>query len=168
MLAPPTLESPMPERRLTRDIMTTDVTTFLPGSDLIQAAQILFDHHWAGAPVVDGGQVVGVVTLADVVAGKKDPHPPKVFVLFDALLYLGSRRKFEEELRKISAMTVGDAMSSPPITVTSDTTVADVSALMVDQRLSTIPVVDDGELVGVVGRRDVVRLILGAAREGSE
>ena len=133
--------------------------------DLLEAARVLFDNHWVGAPVVDGGEVVGVLTLADVVAGQMDPHLPKVFVLFDALLYLGSRKKFEAELRKISAMTVGDAMTSPPVTVGSSTRLGEVAGLMVDQRLSTIPVVDDGELVGVVGRRDVVRLILHAQKE---
>ncbi len=154
----------MPEQTLARDIMTTDVTAFAPGRDLLEAARILFDRHWAGAPVVDGGEVVGVLTLADVVAGRVDPHPPKVFVLFDALLSLGSRKKFESELRKISAMTVGDAMTAPAVTVAPDARVADVAFLMVDQRLSTIPVVEDGELVGVVGRRDVVRLILAGAQ----
>ena len=158
----------MPEQTLARDIMTEDVTSFGPGTDLLQAARVLFDRRWAGAPVVDGGDVVGVVTLADVVAGRMDPHPPKMFVLFDALLYLGSRKKFEKELRKISAMTVGHAMSSPPETVRSDTSVAEVAGLMVEQRLSTIPVVDAGVLVGVIGRRDVVRLILGAGGKVSE
>lgn len=155
----------MPSQTLARDIMTADVTTFAPGMDLLKAAQVLFDRGWSGAPVVDGGEVVGVLTLADVVAGKVDPHPPKVFVLFDALLYLGSRKKFETELRKISAMTVGDAMTSPAVTVGPQSTVADVAFAMVDQNLSTIPVVEDGALVGVVGRRDVVGLILGAKKE---
>ena len=158
----------MPERTLARDIMTTDVTAFRTGTDLLEAARVLFDRRWAGAPVVDGGSVAGVLTLADVVAGRMDPHPPKVFVLFDALLYLGSRKKYEKELRKISAMTVGDAMSTPPVTVGPDTSVAEVAGLMVEERLSTIPVVEAGRLVGVIGRRDVVRLILGAAREPGE
>lgn len=155
----------MPHKTFAHEIMTTDQPALLPGQDLMEAARSLFDQHRAGAVVVDGGEVVGVLTLADVVAGRMDPHPPKVVVLFDALLYLGSRKKYERELQRISAMTVGDAMTSPAVTIEPETSVAEVAALMVDQRLSTLPVVDRGELVGVVGRRDVVGLILGVGEE---
>ncbi len=158
-------DPPMPETTHASDIMSSPATAFSPDQDLLEAARTLFDNRWGGAPVVKDGKVVGVVTLADVVATHMDPHPPKVFVLFDALLYLGSKKRYDDELRKISAMTVGDAMTSPAISVTSNATVAEVAGAMVDKRLATIPVVDDGKLVGVIGRRDVVRLVLGRTAE---
>ena len=155
----------MPETTHARDIMSSPPTSFSPGQDLLEAARTLFDQRWSGAPVVDGGKVVGVLTLADVVASRMDPHPPKVFVLFDALLYLGSKKRYDDELRKISAMTVGDAMTSPAITLPPSASVADIATVMVDKGLTTVPVVDGGELVGVIGRRDVVGLILGRKKE---
>jgi CBS domain-containing protein len=152
----------MTETVRARDVMTESPGTLRPEQPLLEAAGMLFDRRWAGAPVLDpSGRVVGVLTLADVIATKKELHPPQPFVLFDALLYLGSARRFEHELRKVSAMTVADAMSSPARTIAPDAPISDVAAMMVDERLSTVPVVDGGRLVGVVGRRDVVGLVLG-------
>ncbi len=153
----------MPEVTTAAEIMTSEVTSFGPADALVDAAQTLFDNRWAGAPVVEDGRVVGVLSLADVIAQERSVHTPTPIIVFDALLYLGTRR-FEAELKKVTAMTVGDAMTKPAKTVKPDTTVADLAALMIDEGLSTLPVLDGDALVGVVGRRDVVRLILGRAK----
>ncbi len=152
----------MPETTHARDIMSTRVHTFSPDTELIAAARVLFDNRWAGAPVVEDGDVVGVISLADVIAQRRSVKAPTPLVVFDALLYLGTRR-FERELKKVAALTVGDAMTKPAKTVSPDATVADIAAQMIDEGLTTMPVVDDGKLVGLVGRRDVVRLILSGA-----
>jgi CBS domain-containing protein len=154
----------MPEETRAQDIMTREVTSLASGDKLLDAARLLFDNRWAGAPVLDGGVLVGVLSLTDVLAQERSVHAPTPLIIFDALLYLGTRR-FEKELRKITAMTVGEAMTSPPRTVSPHTTVADIAAMMIDDGLSTVPVVDGvGTVVGVIGRRDVVRLILGRVR----
>lgn len=139
--------------------MTTEVSTFGLDLPLLEAARTLFDNRWAGAPVLEHGKVVGVLSLADVIAQERSVHAPTPLIVFDALLYLGTRR-FESEMKKITAMTVREAMTSPAKTVSPDTKVSEIAAMMIDDALSTVPVVDDGELVGVVGRRDVVRLVL--------
>lgn len=157
----------MPAKTSAAQIMTREVTTFAMDDVLLDAAGVLFDNNWGGAPVVQDGEVVGVVTLMDVISTERSVHAPKPLVLFDALLWLGSRR-FDAEMRKVSAMTVGEAMNSPARTVGPDASVADIAALMADEGLTCVPVVDDGKLVGVVGRRDVVGLILGRVRASQE
>jgi CBS domain-containing protein len=149
----------MPTHTLARDIMSSPVTAFAPGDDLLEAARTLFDNRWQGAPVVDGGRVVGVLTLGDVIALERSVHTPQPFVLLDALIFLGLKR-FNAEMKKVSAMTVGEAMADPAVVIGPDMSVSDVAALMFDERLPTLPVVEDGRLVGIVGRRDIVRLIL--------
>lgn len=149
----------MPETTHAREIMSTRVHTFSPDTDLLSAARVLFDNRWAGAPVIEDGEVVGVLSLADVIAQRRSVKAPTPLVVFDALLYLGVRR-FERELKKVASMTVGDSMTSPAITVEPETTVAAIATLMIDEGLATLPVVQGGKLVGIVGRRDVVRLIL--------
>jgi len=153
----------MPATTTAREIMTADVSTLGPGVSVLDAAQTLFDNRWAGAPVVEDGKVVGVLSLADVIAQERSVHTPTPLMVFDALLYLGTRR-FEKELKKVTAMTVRDAMTSPARTVGPETLVSEIAAIMIDEGLSTMPVLEGGELVGVIGRRDVVRLILGRVR----
>jgi CBS domain-containing protein len=154
----------MPEATKAQDIMTRDVTCLRREDKLLDAARVLFDNRWAGAPVLEDGLLIGVLCLTDVLAQERSVHHPTPLIIFDALLYLGTRR-FEKELKKVTAMTVGQAMTTPARTVTPDTTVADIAAMMIDDGLSTVPVVDGASsLVGVIGRRDVVRLILGRER----
>ena len=153
----------MPSETLVREIMSSPATCFGPSTDLLEAAATLFDNNWAGAPVLDGEELVGVITLTDLVELRRTVHTPAAFILFDALLYLGSRR-FEKELKKVSAMTVGEAMTKNPRTVGPNEPVSEVASLMADERLTTVPVVEDGRVVGIVGRRDVIALILGRSR----
>jgi CBS domain-containing protein len=157
----------MPATTTAREIMTTEVSTFGLDLPLLDAARTLFDNRWAGAPVLEHGKVVGVLSLADVIAQERSVHAPTPLIVFDALLFLGTKR-FDSEMKKITAMTVREAMTSPAKTVTPDTKVSKIAAMMIDDGLSTMPVIEDGELVGVVGRRDVVRLVLGRERTDSE
>ena len=149
----------MPQATLAHEIMTTEVTTFRPSDELLGAARTLFDRRWQGAPVMEGDRIVGVLSLADVVALKRSVRSPQPLILLDALIYFGLTR-FEKEMKEVAAMTVGDAMTAPATTVAPDARISDVAALMVDKGLTTLPVVKDGKLVGLIGRRDIVALIL--------
>ena len=51
-------------------------------------------------------------------------------------------------------------MTPNPVTVTPDTDIGEVAAIMVDKKLHTIPVVDKGELVGLVGKEDILRTLM--------
>jgi CBS domain-containing protein len=69
-------------------------------------------------------------------------------------------KQIEKQVQKIAAATVAQAMTPNPVTVRSDTDITTVAALMVDRNYHTIPVVDDGKLVGIVGKEDVLRTLL--------
>jgi CBS domain-containing protein len=71
-------------------------------------------------------------------------------------------KNMEKEVSKIAATTVSQAMTRKPVTVTSDTKIETVAALMVDKNMHTLPVVDQGELVGIVGKEDVLRTLMPA------
>jgi len=63
-------------------------------------------------------------------------------------------------VKKISAVTVSQAMTPNPVTVRPDTVIEVVAALMVDSNYHTIPVVEGGKLVGIVGKEDVLRTLV--------
>jgi CBS domain-containing protein len=69
-------------------------------------------------------------------------------------------KQFEKEVQKISAITVAKAMTSNPVAVRPDTDIEAVAALMVDNNFHTIPVVDEGKLVGIVGKEDILRTLI--------
>jgi CBS domain-containing protein len=144
-----------------RDIMTTQLITLSPETDFATAARILLDNHINGAPVVDErGELVGLLCQSDLVAQQKSLPVPTLITLLDSYIRLTSAKQLEKQARKIAALTVGEAMTPNPVTVRSDTTIETIAALMVDNCMHTLPVVDDGKLVGVIGKEDVLRTLL--------
>ena len=144
-----------------RDIMTTQLITLSPETDFATAAKILLDNHINGAPVVNESyELVGLLCQSDLVAQQKSLPVPTLITLLDSYIRLTSAKQLEKQARKIAALTVGEAMTPNPVTVRSDTTIETIAALMVDNCMHTLPVVDDGQLVGVIGKEDVLRTLL--------
>jgi CBS domain-containing protein len=63
-------------------------------------------------------------------------------------------------MEKIAALTVKEAMTLEPVTVSPETDIEDVAKLMVDKKYHTLPVVEDGKVVGIVGKEDVLKTLL--------
>ena len=144
-----------------RDIMTTDLITLTPDTDVVKAAQVLLDQHINGAPVVDkSGKLVGIICQSDLVAQQKKLPIPTLFTLLDSVIQLTSKKQIEKQIGKIAALTVAEAMTPDPVTVTPDTAIETVAALMVDNSFHTLPVVENEQLVGIIGKEDVLRTLL--------
>ena len=144
-----------------KEIMTTDVITLTPETDIGRAAQLLLEKGINGAPVLDDeGRVVGILCQSDLVAQQKRLPMPTIFTLLDSYVSLSSSKQIEKEVRKIAALTVAEAMTPDPVTVQSDTTLETIAGLMVDSGFHTLPVVDQGTLVGIIGKEDVLKTLL--------
>lgn len=131
-LARPRRTGPAPQATTpVREVMTTDVVTIDSAQPLQRAAELLNRHRFTALPVLDpGGRLLGVVSEADLLG---DP------------LYAQHPRR-----------TVGNAMSSNPLTIDATATIGDARALVADRGVRLLPVVEDGKLVGVLGRSDLV------------
>jgi CBS domain-containing protein len=143
-----------------RDIMTKEPITVSPKMEIVKAAKLLLEKGINGVPVVDAGELVGVLCQSDLVAQQKKLPIPSIFTLLDGFIPLKSRKYFEKALHKIAGTTVGDAMTHDPITVDPETGIEDIASLMVDKSFHTIPVVDKGKLVGIVGKVDILRTLM--------
>lgn len=146
--------------RTARDIMTTNVITLRPETDITEAARLLLDKDINGVPVLDGDRLVGILCQSDLVRMQKSLPLPSLFTLLDGFLPLSSTTVMEAEVKRIAASRVADAMTPEVTTVRPDTPIDAIAALMVDKQLHTLPVVDGGRLVGVVGKRDIIRTLL--------
>jgi predicted transcriptional regulator len=145
-----------------KDIMTTDCITLTPDTDIATAAKALLDNSINGAPVIDDGTVVGVLCQSDLVAQQKKVTLPSFFTLLDGVFPLSSHEELEKEMTKIAATKVGEAMTPAPTFINPDTSIEDIATLMANEKLYTLPVLDNGALVGVVGKEDVLKTLLKA------
>jgi len=149
-----------------QDIMTRDVITVTPDTDITQATKILLEHRINGLPVLDKNQrLVGIVCQSDMIAQQKRIPLPSLFTLLDGYISLTSTKQFEKEVQKIAATQVAQAMTADPVTVTQDTSLEEIAQLMVGKKLHTLPVVHKGELVGIVGKEDMLRTLMGDSSE---
>jgi CBS domain-containing protein len=143
--------------------MTTDVLTFAPEEAVQDATNRLVERGVDGAPVVDaGGAVVGMLSTDDLLVQETSLHYPTVISLFGAYLELpSSHRKFEEDLRKAVGAKVGDVMAKEPITCGPDDPLERAATLMHEHGVSRLPVIENGRLVGIVARGDILRAVMG-------
>jgi len=146
---------------IVREIMSTDLITLAPDLDIAKAAEILLENHINGAPVVDpSGRLVGILCQSDLIAQQKKLPIPTLFTFLDGLIQLSSAKQIEKQVHKIAALTVAQAMTPEPVTVSPDNQLETVAALMVDNNFHTLPVIEDARLVGIVGKEDVLRTLL--------
>lgn len=138
-----------------RHAMTQSVIYVRPATPLKEVAQLLIDHRISGLPVVDdNGSVLGIVSEADFLVKEQGAeavrHRPLARIL-------GESRESRAQLAKLAALTAGEAMTAPAVTIASHRRIADAAALMTARGVNRLPVVDDGRLAGIVTRADLVR-----------
>jgi CBS-domain-containing membrane protein len=144
-----------------KDIMTREVKSVSPETEITQAAKLLLSERINGVPVVNrAGELVGILCQSDLIAQQKSIPIPSLFTLLDGYIPLTFLNRIDREVEKIAATKVDNAMTPDPVTVNSDTGIEKVAALMVEKNYHTLPVVDDGKLVGIVGKEDVLRTLL--------
>jgi len=130
--------------------MTEGVVSVKSEASLREAASVLVERRISGLPVVDdAGGVVGVLSETDIVmkASGGTEHSGYLSWFFDS----------DATSAKAAAETVGQAMSSPALTITPDRTVHDAARLMIDEHVNRLPVVRESALVGILTRSDIVR-----------
>lgn len=137
-----------------KEVMTTPVVSVFRDAGLHEAARLLSENRISGMPVVDKeNRVIGVISEADILmlAGMREGHTFR-----DVL-----RRILGEQVpAKKAGDTVGQVMSFPPITAKTDDEVDEVAKILDERRIKRLPVVDDdGKLLGIILRADIVRAI---------
>jgi len=142
------------------EIMSENVVTVSEDTAVTEAARMLMENHFNGLPVVDENNVLqGIICQSDIIAQQKKFPMPTFFTLFDGIIPFTSTSHLEKEIQKISAITVGQAMTQNPVTVTPDSNLEEIAELMVNKNYHTIPVVEGKKLVGIVGKEDILKTL---------
>lgn len=147
-----------------KDIMTTNVITVRQNTSVNELAEILWKNKISGAPVLDEtGKVVSVVTESDLIDQKKKVHIPTMISILDSVIFLESSKKTEKEIKKMAGNTVQDICAKDFVSVAENTGLDEIATIMSEKNLHTLPVLQDGELVGVIGKSDIIRSMAGPA-----
>ena len=101
--------------------------------------------------------MIGVVTESDLIDQNKKVHIPTVVAILDSFVFLESPEKLEKDIKKMAATTVGDICSRDLVVVSQDTPLDEVATLMAEKQIHTLPVMEGDQLVGVIGKSDIIR-----------
>ncbi|MCP5065369.1 MAG: CBS domain-containing protein [bacterium] len=146
------------------DVMQSDVVTVRPGDTLPQLDEVLSRHRISGAPVVDAGEVVGVVSRGDVIRQlelerSRFEDSSWYFEAFDA-----EERSAEQDKQvevaigtRHSTVQVRELMTREVLSVRADSSLSDAARSMLERRIHRLLVMDGGKLVGLVSSLDLLR-----------
>lgn len=128
-----------------RDVMNVPVITVTPHDSVKRAANLLALHGFTALPVVDDDdRLIGIVTEADLV---RDRFPRD------------ARYRRDDDVVAEPGLSVADVMTTPATGMGANTDVVDLITVMLNDRIRSMPIVDGSRVVGIVTRRDLVRVI---------
>lgn len=143
-----------------KDIMTRDVVTVTKEMTIEELARLFARHAISGAPVVDeNGGLVGIVTENDLIKMEQRLHIPTVVTILDAVIYLGSSKKFEEDIKRMAATKVEDIYKKDVVKIGENATLQEIATIMSEKDIHHLPVIKKGKIVGIIGKKDIVRAI---------
>jgi CBS domain-containing protein len=148
-----------------RDVMSAAVVTVIAEATIIEAAEVILNHGISGLPAVDDdGRLVGIVTEGDLfrrceIGTEHDPRQRSRGSL--------SHPYTDRRYIKSHGQQVKDIMSRDVVRVFEDTPLARVASLSELKQIKRVPVMRDGEIVGIVSRADLLRALVSAAEAPS-
>ena len=152
-----------------RDAMVSEVLSLAPDVSLPEAAQTLANAHYSGAPVVRDDEVVGIISEADILTQLMDAaRTSSLVILPTPLTEMGVTAEFipttdgrqAEDLGSVAKLTVIDAMTPQPISVTPESELTEAAQILIDRQFNRVPVIDNGKLVGILTRGDVLEKLV--------
>ncbi len=146
---------------LAKHIMTKDVITVRPDEKVEKVAQMLVDNRISGIPVVDENHhVLGIVSEKDLMIRASELKVPFYLTLFDSIIFLENPIRFNNNLKKYTALEVKDAMTTKVIVVEEDAPVSEVVDIMQKHEINRVPVVRHGKLIGIITRNDILKSLV--------
>lgn len=147
-------------RQTVKELMATAVPTVERTARIDEILDALVENDSSFVVVLDSGRPVGMVTERTLLPKVTLSEQPQKGSLLGALFHsLGETLEEAGELRKARATTAEEAMSTPLVTVDSGASVASAVELFEEHDFRQLPVVEAGELVGVLRQRDIIRAL---------
>lgn len=144
-----------------QDIMQTNVISISPNTEIKEIAKVLWENHISGVPVIDlFGNLIGIVSEGDLLHKETNPRLPEVVGFLGALIYYRGVKQYESDLKKLIALKASEIMTQDVITINKDVTIEDAAALMIKRNVKRLPVMENGKMIGIISRMDVVKVLM--------
>ncbi len=146
-----------------KDIMNPDVVFCKPEDSVRDTAKILKENNISGAPVIEDGKLVGIVSEADLLKFLVLPEhgglwlPSPFEVIEVPIRELLSWEETKSMLSDIGSKQIGEMMKKEVYTISPEASVEEASELMIRHRINRLPVVEEGLVVGIVTRGDIIQ-----------
>ncbi len=144
---------------LVKEIMSKEVVSLDADTPVQGIAKTFREHNISGAPVLEDGKIIGIITGIDLIARHARIHYPRYLPFLDARIPLENPGEYKEMLRKVLGTTAKEIMTKKVVTISPDADLEELATLMVERKVNPVPVVDDGALLGIVSQADVLRVI---------
>lgn len=134
--------------------------TLGPDETVEGAIKLFAESGISGAPVVENGRLVGIVTEGDLIFRDAEIKAPGFLDILGGLIPLGSWDEYRKEALKSAGVTVDEVMTRELITIPPDASLSEAATTMAERRVKILPVAEDDTLQGVVTRMDILVLHL--------
>lgn len=141
-----------------REIMHDDWPTLGPDQTVEDAIRVFAENGISGAPVVEGEELIGIVTEGDLIWQDAEIKAPGFLDILGGLVPLGSWEDYRREALKSAGVTVGEVMTEDVVSISPETDLAEAATILAERRIKLLPVTEDGKLRGVVTRMDILTL----------
>lgn len=145
-----------------QDLMTRAAISVRADDSVKKVGALLLSSGHHSLPVInETGHLVGMIGERDLIDANREVHLPTMLTILDGLIPLGGMHEYEEELRKVTAVTAGQLATSKVVTTTVDEDADQVAEKLLRKEVHALPVVDsDGLLLGIITRSDILRHLL--------
>ena len=151
------------------DVMVRDVVTVHPETDVADAVKLLAERDVSALPVVDAqGTLVGIISEADLIHRVEigtEKHRPRLLESLTGATTLAA------DFAKSHGKKVGEIMTTGVVTATEDASLAEIASLFERHRIKRVPIVRDGQVVGVVSQSNLIQALastIGVSQSGGD
>lgn len=145
-----------------KDVMNPNVVFCKPDDTVREVAKILKENNISGIPVIDGEELVGVVSEGDllkllIIPDKGGLWLPSPFEVIEVPIreYLGWEET-KKVLSDVGSTKVEEIMTKDVYTISSEASIEEASEHMVRHRINRLPVLEDDRVVGIITRGDII------------
>lgn len=141
-----------------KDLMSKYVLTVPPEVTVQDLVKLFVSHSLSAVPVTgEDNELLGIISEGDLLYKEVRPYIPQYINILGASLYYCGYGKYKESFQKLLAVKAEEIMTRQVRCVLPDTPINDIAALMIDEHLKTVPVVDEKHrLLGVITRHDML------------
>lgn len=139
-----------------QDVMNTDLITIKANLTFDNILKIMTEKGAGKLPVIDNGELVGVVTRNDILVRQETAPLPPVIAFWDLLITLPENKEFKKKLKKLSGYVASDIMSSDYLVVKKSDDLAIVITQIVEQKYEYAIVVEGDSIEGIITKTDLI------------